>query len=257
MSSQELSARWSKISWLLPRKPKVEAKVRLFCFPYAGGGASIFRSWGETLPSSIEVCAAQLPGREAKLNEPPYSQVAPLVEATVEAIAPLLDKPCALFGHSMGAIICFELARRLRRERGVEPAHLFVSGRRAPQIPDKDSPTFDLPEAEFVEELRSLNGTPKEVLENDELRALMLPLLRADFSVCQNYTYSAEPPLSCPITALGGLQDFHVPRKFLEGWGEQTSAAFSVRMFLGDHFFLHPAQTQMLRIIAQELQAVR
>ena len=235
-------------------RPNPQASLRLFCFPYAGGRNLIFRGWQEGLPAAVEVCPVELPGRGRRLREPPFTKLTTLVEATAEAILPLLDKPFAFFGHSMGAMISFELARRLRREHAPTPVHLFVSGRRAPHIPDTDPPTYDLPEPEFLDELRRLNGTPQEVLEHAELIQLMMPLLRADFEVVQTYRYTPGPPLDCPITAFGGLHDVEVPREYLEAWRDYTAAGFTLRMMPGDHFFLHTAQRLLLQVLAQELQ---
>jgi medium-chain acyl-[acyl-carrier-protein] hydrolase len=239
--------------WITYRKPNPQAKLRLFCFPYAGGGAAVFRSWVDRMPHTIEVCPVQLPGRETRLAESPFNRLSTLVEAAAQALLPYLDKPFAFFGHSMGALISFELARQLRRQHGPQPVHLFVSARLPPQIPDKSPRTYDLPEAEFINELRSLDGTPKEVLEHPELMGLMLPMLRADFAVCQTYNYVYEPPLNCPLTVFGGLQD-ETDRESLEPWREQTIASFSLRMLPGDHFFLHAARSQLIRVISQELR---
>ena len=240
--------------WIVFSKPRPQAKLKLFCFPYAGGGALIFRAWPESLPASVEVCPVQLPGRERRLRERAFTRMTPLVQEIAKAMLPHLDKPFAFFGHSMGAIISFELARHLRRDYGLEPEQLFVSGRRAPQIPDTGPPTYHLPEEEFVEELRRLNGTPKEVLEHTELLGLLLPLLRADFELIQTYRYIAEPPLDCPISAFGGLQDDEAGRNLLEGWEEQTTASFALHMFPGDHFFLHSSQGILLQTLCQELE---
>ncbi len=187
------------------------------------------------------------------MAEPPFVDLPALIEPLTEAIKPYLDKPFAFFGHSMGALIAFELARKLRGEYGVEPAHLFVSGRRAPQLPDSDSVTYNLEEAEFIEELRRLNGTPREMLENPELMQLMGPVLRADFQVCQTYVYTDSLPLHCPITVFGGLKDNDVTREYLQPWRDQTNYSFTLRLLPGDHFFLHSSEAILLRMIAQEL----
>lgn len=168
------------------------------------------------------------------------------------SIRPYLDLPFAFFGHSMGALLSFEFARLLRKEQGIRPAHLFVSGCRALQLHNPDRPTYNLPEPEFIEELRRLGGTPAEVLEHPELLGLILPLLRADFEVCQTYRYTPALPLDCPITAFGGTED-QTGREELEAWREQTIAYFALRMFPGDHFFLHGAESKILEIIAQKL----
>jgi medium-chain acyl-[acyl-carrier-protein] hydrolase len=153
----------------------------------------------------------------------------------------------------MGAIICFELARYLRKRNLPAPLHLLVSGCDAPQIRDDGPFDFDLPEAEFIEKLRGLNGTPREVLEHEELMNLMIPLLRSDFAMTQTYVYSPEPPLDCPITVFGGTQDFEVTEESLAAWREQTTSSFALRMLPGDHFFLHATQSILLPLLTAQL----
>jgi medium-chain acyl-[acyl-carrier-protein] hydrolase len=238
-------------SWLALPKPYPNADLRLFCFPYAGGSALIYRDWWKGLTSHIEVCAVQLPGRGMRLGEPPFTRVEPLVDALMPVIMAHADKPFAFFGHSMGALISFELARALRREHGVEPFHLFISGRQAPSVTDNEK-TYDLPEQEFIEEVRRLNGTPKEILENAELMHLMLPLLRADFQLCETYTHAPGPPLDCPLTVFGGMQDCVTPEE-LDQWRAYTNGPFALRRLPGDHFFLHTSQPLMLKVLAQKL----
>ena len=239
--------------WLMNFKPRAQAKLRLFCFPYAGGTATIFRAWPDSLPPTIEVCPVHLPGRGKRLREPPFTHYQSLVQAIAEGLHPYLDQPFALFGHSLGAMLSFELARHLRRMRLPQPQHLFVSGRRAPQVVNSEPPTHDLPEAQFVAALRKLNGTPAEALEHPELMQLMLPLLRADFEVCDTYTYVSEEPLAIPITAYGGLFDTGVLREQVEGWRQQTTASFTLRMLPGDHFFINTSQTTLLRLLLEDL----
>lgn len=230
------------------------ASLRMFCFPYAGGGASVYYNWLRALPPSVEVCPVQLPGREHRLCETPFTQLPDMVGAVRDIITPSLDKPFALYGHSMGGLVAYELARLLRREGGPQPQRLFVSGCRAPHLAVPDKITYNMPEAELLEEIRTLNGTPSEVLENPELMQILLPILRADFEVVETYEYTPEPPLDCPISAFGGLEDENVEHRHLEGWREHTTAACSVRMMRGDHFFLRPAQADLLGVIARELQ---
>jgi medium-chain acyl-[acyl-carrier-protein] hydrolase len=239
--------------WFMQTSRKPQAEVRLFCFPYAGGGTPIFRNWPQHLPSNVDLYAAQLPGRGARLNDAPFTDLMLLVDSLGKAIRPYLDRPFAFFGHSMGGMISFELSRLLRAEYGIEPAHLFISGRRAPHIPDTDSPTYDLPEDLFIEEVRRLNGTPREVLEHPELMELMVPILRADFSICQTYQFRGDRPLDCPMTVLGGLEDTEVSREQLEAWREHTTGSFSMRLFPGDHFFVQSQQPLVLRVLSQEL----
>ena len=176
-----------------------------------------------------------------------------LVDNIAPAIKPYLNKPFALFGHSMGALISFELARRLRREEAPGPVQLFVSGCRAPQLPERDVLTYQLGESEFLERLKELNGTPDEVLNHPELMKLMLPLLRADFEAVGTYTYSNEPPLSCPISSYGGLRDAETSREDLDAWRTQTVSHFTLRMFEGGHFFIQEAERSLLATLAREL----
>ena len=240
-------------SWIAYSKPRPQARLRLFCFPYAGGGALIFRTWADGLPTDVEVCPIQLPGRGTRLMEPLFTQLSPLIQALAQALLPLLDKPFAFFGHSLGALVSFELARQLRRQYGVQPVRLFVSAGRAPQLPHRGLPVHTLPDGDFLAELRRLNGTPRAVLEHEELMQIALPVLRADFAVYETYVYSTELPLNCPISIFGGLRDRTVSQSDLEAWREQTSGDFSLQMFPGDHFFLNTTQPLLLRVLSQEL----
>jgi medium-chain acyl-[acyl-carrier-protein] hydrolase len=248
-----VEASHARTPWLAYHKPVPEARLRLFCFPFAGGSALTFRRWQSGLQPHVEVCPVQLPGRGGRLREPASTSLLATARAVAENLRPYTDKPFAFFGHSMGAMIAFELARQLRRDGGPQPLHLFVSGGRAPQLPRTDPITYNLPEPQLVAELRRLNGTPPEVLEHPELMALMLPLLRADFEAVETYLYTPEPPLACPLTAFGGLEDREVAQEQIEAWRAQTTGPFSVRMLPGDHFFLINAEPLMLRVIAQEL----
>lgn len=240
--------------WLTWPKSKPRATLRLFCFPYAGGGALAFRNWSDYLPMNVEVCPVQLPGRETRIKESALTRVSPMVQAIAEVIRPCLDVPFACFGHSMGALIAFELARELRGKYGVQPLKLYVSGRVAPHLPLLRTPLLhDLPELEFMDALRHLKGTPEAVLENEALMALVMPLLRADFAVNEVYRYSAQPRLDCPILAMGGLHDSEAGREQLEAWRQHTSASFELRMFPGDHFYLNTTQPLLLQVLSQDL----
>jgi medium-chain acyl-[acyl-carrier-protein] hydrolase len=239
--------------WLVRFGSSPRAGVRLFCFPYAGGAAHVFRQWPRLLPGDVEVCAVQPPGRGSRLREPPFTSLRELVAAAATALRPFMDSPFAFYGHSMGAVVGYELARLLHEEGHAGPSHLFVSGCRAPQLPDERDITYDLPEPEFVEELRRLSGTPPEVLDHAELLQLMLPMLRADFAAVQTYTYAEGPPLECPLTAVGGLEDEEVTREHLAPWRELTAGDFSLFMTPGGHFFIHTSQDALLEIIARRL----
>lgn len=240
-------------SWITHPRLNPQAHLRLFCFPYAGGGASVFYAWSDDLPRYFEVCPIQLPGREGRLGELPFTRLSSIVPPLVQALQPYLNLPFAFFGHSLGATLSFEVARQLCRRNDPSPIHLFVSGSSAPQIPLRNPPIHQLPETEFKAELRRFNGTPEAVLENEELMQLLLPLLRADFAAHETYVYTADAPLSCPISAFGGLQDTEVSHDDLAAWQEQTRSIFTLRMFPGDHFFLHSARKLLLQSMSQDL----
>ena len=240
-------------AWVTCPKPNPQARLRLFCFPYAGGAASLFRTWSEELPSEVEVCPVQLPGRESRFREACYTRLMPLVHALGEVIRPYLTLPFAFFGHSMGAIISFELARYLRRQNAPLPDHLFVSAHRAPHLPDPKAPIYALPDPQFVEGLRLLNGMPSKMLENAELMELVLPLLRADFAIAETYAYTDETPLPCPITAFGGLADGEVSHEEVAAWRTETLSNFTMRMLPGDHFFLLKQRSMLLQAISEDV----
>ncbi|HET9211075.1 MAG TPA: thioesterase II family protein [Thermoanaerobaculia bacterium] len=242
--------------WLAYRDVNPRAKMRMFCFPYAGGGASVYRGWGASLPNDLEVCPVQLPGRESRLREPAFTDLETMVPAVADALDPYLNLPFVLFGHSMGAAIVFELARELRRRGRPEPLHLFVSGRRAPHLPAREEPIHALPEAEFLVKLRELNGTPEEVLQHEELMKLLLPILRADFGVNEKYELTPEEPLQAGISAFGGIGDEDVTREDVEGWKEHTTGRFRARMFPGDHFFIHANKDLVLEAVARDLAEI-
>jgi len=240
-------------TWIKKPAPRADATVRLFCFPYAGGTTSAFRAWSDLLPSTIEVCAIQLPGREDRLREEPFVCMDGLVNTLLDVLQPHLDMPFAFYGHSMGTLIAFELARALRRNSGPQPEHLLVSGRCAPQIPDPDPKLHQLAEEPFIEGLRRYNGTPEAVLGNKELMDLLLPLLRADFTLSETYEYRDEPPLDCPVSVYAGSEelDFYDPK----AWGDQTASGFDTGVFEGDHFFIHSQRQQLVSAIADTLSA--
>lgn len=243
-------------SWVTRSRPDPNAKLRLFCFPYAGGAASTFSSWSTSLTSEIEICPIELPGHGYRIAERPFNRLEPLIKELAHALLPYLDKPFAFFGHSMGGLISFELARLLRQDYNLSPTHLFISGRHAPQIPESKPPIHHLDEPKFINELGRLNGTPKAVLENTELMELFLPVLRADFAAIETYVYTPKPRLNCPITVLGGLQDYEISCEDLEAWREQTNANFSMQMFQGDHFFINSNQSTLLQFLNRELSAI-
>jgi surfactin synthase thioesterase subunit/glycosyltransferase involved in cell wall biosynthesis len=224
------------------------AKLRVFCFPYAGGGTNAFRGWAGLLPADVAVCPVRLPGRETRLNEPAFDSMDHLIPRLQEAIDPYLDRPFAFFGHSLGAIVAFELARSLK----AQPECLFVSGARAPQLRRDHVPPPPPSDDELIEELRRLDGIPQELLDHHELMQLALPALRADTALYRKYIYQDGPPLACPICAYGGTDDERITSEHLEAWAEQTWA-FKLEVFPGGHFFLQTNQSEFLTTLARDV----
>jgi medium-chain acyl-[acyl-carrier-protein] hydrolase len=230
-------------------------RVRLLCLPYAGGSAALFHSW-QGSSERFSVQPVELPGRGRRFSERPLSRLDALVGRLGGELLPGLQAPYALFGHSMGALLAFELARWLGRNGGPKPAYLFVSGCRAPQSRVEDETRSSLSDGELINELRRLNGTDPEILGNAELMALLLPVFRADFAVCESYQFEPGPPLGCPITAFGGIQDTRISCNELDAWRVHTSGDFSLQMLPGDHFFLHAARSSIQATLARCLESV-
>lgn len=239
--------------WFGRNVPTAQAAVRLFCLPYAGGSAAAYRGWPALAPAGIQVCPVELPGRGGRFNEPPVTRLRPLADALAGALAPHLERPFALFGHSMGALLAFEVTRTLRRRGLPLPAHLFVSAAAAPGAPRTRPPVHQASDAQVVDELRRLGGTPREVLDDDELLALTLPAIRADFSVLETYAYRAEPPLPVPLTVFGGTGDPLVPVPALDGWRDQSAPGARLRLLTGGHFYLQQAAAEVMAVIEAAL----
>ena len=235
--------------WCTVRKPNPSATMKLFCFPYAGAGPSIFYGWHSMLPADIEICAIQLPGRANRMRERPFNRVPELIAKLAPALCPLLDRPFAFFGHSMGAILSFETARWLRRNRQVLPGMLLVSGRRAPQIPNTDPFLHTMGDDEFLDAIRELDGTPAEVMKDADLMRLILPVLRADFELCETYEYTNSGPLRCPIAAFAGKADKEEPLASMAPWRAQTEDLFVLHAIDGGHFFIHSNERELLDLL--------
>lgn len=241
--------------WVSRPLPRPDASIRLFCLPYAGTGTAAFRGWPEQLGvmTDVEVLPVRLPGREARLAEPPDVDLARLTAG----IEPWLDRPYALYGHSVGARLAFDLARELRRRGRREPSLLGVSGCPAPQLPVPTPEDSELDDDAFLHRVLGLGAMPATVLENAELRGLVLPPLRADFAYVDTYRYRPEQPLDLLLHAFGGDRDPEAPVGTVEEWEEQSAGGFRCSIVPGDHFFVHTAAPRVLALLAGSLAACR
>ncbi|MBN1481959.1 thioesterase [candidate division KSB1 bacterium] len=242
--------------WLLNFIPRPDVRVRVFCFHYAGGNANVFRGWDNASPEEMQIVPIELPGHGSRLGEPLLDSVSDIVREIAQGIAGYLDKPFVFFGHSMGALISFELTRFLRRYFLPQPVHLFVSAHAAPHVSKDREHIHRLPEDEFTQKLRTLNGTPDAVLTNPELRELFLPIIRNDFKVCETFAFKPGLPLECPITVYGGINDTDVQQEDLAAWEQHTTAGIQLRQFDGDHFFLHSHEKEVLQTLVKDLSSL-
>ncbi|MEO0770518.1 MAG: alpha/beta fold hydrolase [Cyanobacteria bacterium J06649_4] len=224
--------------WLVCPQQRSHPQLRLFCFAYAGGSAWIFRPWVKQLSANIETCAIELPGRGKRLVEPALTDLATIVQSIGPQLLPLLDVPFAFFGHSMGALVAFELCRWLRSAVQLAPKHVWVSAARAPHLPIPSPLMHQLSDRDFIDRLKQYQGTPISVLNNSELMDLMLPTLKADFTALETYAYQPRLPFTFPVTGLWGTQDNIVSQTDVAAWQVHTSR-FSLEMVPGDHFFMH------------------
>lgn len=240
--------------WISCTKPNAEAQVRLFCFPYAGAGSTIFNTWSDSLLPEVELYLIHLPGRDKRFKETPYKLLSPLAEALTEALYPHVNKPFAFFGHSMGALVGFEVARQIRSCFALCPVHLIVSGKRSPHLPDPHPNLHYLLDDELLIESEKLYGNLPEIITQDrELLQFFLAIMRADLTMIETYQYKNGDPLECPITVFGGTQDNSVDENELSAWRDHTVAAFNVQMFQGDHFFIQTNRTAIIQSIKKEL----
>jgi medium-chain acyl-[acyl-carrier-protein] hydrolase len=241
--------------WLVTPQPRRNAQLRLFCFPYAGGAASVYRHPASVLPESIELVAVQLPGRETRFRDRPTSDMGRLVRDLADAMAPYMEMPYATFGHSLGTILSCELVQELARRGWPEPQHMVMSGRGAPHVQRSRIARYLLPDREFIEELRKIEGTPQELLDNDELMELLLPTLRADFTLAEAYRCDRPPLLPCGMSVYGGTADDEVPRGNLEAWQDCVSDPIRLRMFPGGHFFIHGSRESLWQAVGRDVGA--
>jgi medium-chain acyl-[acyl-carrier-protein] hydrolase len=245
-------------SWFTVPSPNREARVRLFCIPYAGRGASCFHTWSRALSGApIEMLAVQLPGRESRVGEASFCAIAPLVQALADQIEPFLDRAYCLFGHSMGALVAFELARELGRRRRPDPGWLFVSGANAPHMPREEEPLHHLPDDALIRAVTErYQGIPQQVLDDRELLELVLPALRADLTAIETYQFLEGARLQCGISAFAGRADRSVKPATLAPWRELTDGGFVSNLFAGDHFYLHDQRDELIDALLPQLRRV-
>lgn len=249
----------NKSPWFIRfnQNPGPSVGIRLFCFPYAGGNASIFEPWAREL-RNVDVVAVQLPGRGVRFAEKPLESMTEIVAAFADAFEHLSPMPFAIFGHSNGALIGFEVARELRRRGNGDLKHIFLSAAKAPHLPKRRGKTYDLPYDQFIDELRSINGTPEEILTNKSLMALVVPALRADFKINQTYQYVPEVRLAVSASLFTGLKDVAISDSDMLAWQEHlASDNINYKVFQGDHFFIHSHQHLVLdevHLVLEQLQ---
>lgn len=248
MSTQSTRTPW------LPFGVAGQADVRLLCLPHSGAGASVYRQWGAGLPEWIGLCPVQPPGRETRREEAPFSEAGPLAAALAVEVAATVPGPYAVLGHSTGAVSAFELCRELRRIGAPPPVHLFVAGRRAPQVPERDSGLAGMTTGQLAEVLRSHGGTPDWVLDDPAMLRMLHPLLAADFAVSEAYRYTPEPPLDIPVTAFAATADPRAGVPHLAAWQDQTTRRFTLHQLTGDHFAIFAHAPRVHGAIAEALR---
>ncbi|MBS2962966.1 thioesterase [Actinocrinis puniceicyclus] len=241
--------------WLPGGRPDPHAEFRLFCIPHLGGNSALYLRWRQYAGPAVHVCPVELPGRGRRLADPPFTRMPALVAALADALDAQLDRPFALFGHSLGGLIAFELARTLRERGRPQPARLFIAAMAAPGSVVPRPFVHDTPDEEVIEELRALGGTPPELLANEELMELMLPTLRADFTVLETYRCLDGPALDTPISAFGGTEDTAATAPALRAWSRYTTKTVRLRMFRGGHFFPAVEAAGLMQEIRRDLPA--
>jgi surfactin synthase thioesterase subunit len=238
--------------WVRRYHPSPQARVRLVCLPHAGGSASFFLPMSKALSPAVDVLCVQYPGRQDRRNEPCVQNLEDLAEQVTRVLLPWLGMPLALFGHSMGATLAFEIARRIERDHATSPVHLFASGRRSPSR-RRNERVHLADDRALLAELRSLSGTDALVFGDEEVLRMVLPAIRGDYRAAETYSYQPGPRLSCPITVLVGDADTKVTAEEALAWREHTDGEFDCRTFDGGHFYLTGHQEEILRLVTERL----
>jgi medium-chain acyl-[acyl-carrier-protein] hydrolase len=239
--------------WLGFRREIAQARLRLFCFPFGGGGASIFARWQAGMPAGVEVCPVQPPGRENRIAEALVTRMPQMVAMLADVLSPYLDLPVALFGHSVGALTAFELARQWRRQGLRPPEWLFVAGHPAPDLPRRRPYVSHLERTEFVKAMRNQFEVDQALLDAEELMEMIFPALRADYELVETYDYQDEPPLAVPISAFGGSRDPEATAEELLAWKRQTTGPFRSQTLEGNHMFINSSRDSIVKEVGHDL----
>ena len=237
--------------WVTCPHPQPLARVRLFCLPFAGGGASVYRGWGKELAPAIEVCPIQLPGRENRFSETAHRDIATLAPAIARQLQFYLDKPYLVYGHSMGALLAFEVLRILQQKGQPLPEVAVLGAHRAAHLPPKRQPMSELDDDAFIAKLTTFGGFPKEVLDSKELLQFVMPTLRADFALCDGYAHEPGEALDCPLVMVAGQHDQEVGPADMQAWQVHTVHPARLVTLDAGHFFLKTHQAELLQVIQQ------
>lgn len=240
-------------NWVSIPRPNPFAEIRLFLFPYAGGSSQIYRQWSKIAPDSLEICLIELPGHGRRFKEKCHLCLETLSEDLLESILPYLNKSFAFFGHSMGALIGYELAKKLLIHYNISPAHLFISAHRSPDCLIEEAPLYDLPEDILIQKLTELEGMPREIIENRELLEIILPVIRSDFRICETYIPQNHMPVNCPLTVICGINDNYASFPHMQNWYKYTTDTFEIIKVEGNHFYILENEQKIIRLITSAL----
>lgn len=220
------------------------AEMTLFCFPHAGGTRDLYKDWKDIIDSRFDICVLNLPGRGKKTLEAPFNNMINLIDTIKLDIQQMLDKPFIFFGHSMGGLVCYELAKTIEKELKKLPNHIYVSSYPAPHLLNKNLIQDDISDDNLIDKLKTLNGTPKEILANNKFAKILLPIIRADFKVLNSYEFISSNRLNCQITAIIGTND-NLDIEQARAWSKHTFLSFSLKTFVGDHFYLNSENVKL------------
>ena len=243
-------------NWFKIYNTNPNPKLRLFCFPYAGGSAQIFSEWSDKLPSSVDLFAIQAPGRGRRFSEQPIGCLKSKMQILHKEILPYTDVPYMFIGHSNGALLAYELARELQKSGNCNLKHIVISAKRAPHLPSIKEPIHDLEQTQFIAKLKEYDFTPDEVLENDELMELFSPMLRADFSLSETHSFDKDTPLESDVSLFWGNQDEDVPLNDILAWKDLIKGRTNTVEFYDGHFFITKSQELFLQEINQLIATI-